>query len=196
MADRTMRPSHADDLAETRAEAFRLLARGVADRRSAFHTPVLASLDAHGAPEARTVVLRGFDGAARTCRLHTDARSAKIPALARDDRAGLHGYEAGGRVQIRLSGRVTIHATDAVAEAAWAATRDFSRLIYGIEPAPGTPVPAPPAAPTEAPDARDNFRVLVLHFDRLEWLWLAAEGHRRALFRWTPTSESATWLVP
>lgn len=186
--------SHSLD--DTLAEAFRLLARGVADRRHAFHTPALASLAPDGAPEARTVVLRGFDAPGRCCRLHTDARSGKIAGIARDGRAGLLFYDAGAKIQIRLAGRVTMHADDAVADAAWQATRDFSRLIYAIQPAPGTPVPAPPPAPVEDTGARVNFRVLRLGFDTLEWLWLAADGHRRARFHWTGAAPSATWLVP
>lgn len=190
------RPAHADDLAAVRAEAFALLARGVADRRSPFHTPTLASIGLDGAPRARTLVLRGFDAPSRTLRLHSDARSDKRAEFARDPRACLHLYDAGHQVQIRLEGQMALHQDDAVADAAWAASRPFSQLCYGIEPAPGTPMAAPPLAPTEPAEGRAHFMALRLTFTRLEWLWLAAFGHRRARFTWSPAGEEATWLVP
>lgn len=184
-------------LAACLAEAFRLLARGVADRRHAFHTPTLATIGPDGAPEARTLVLRGFDAATRMLRLHSDARSGKIAALARDPRCALHLYDAGARLQLRLAGQATVHGGDAVAAAAWNASRDFSRLCYAIEPGPGTPVAAPPPAPDDAAAGAARFRVIMIRFDRLDVLELAAAGHRRAQFDWTRGAEpGATWLVP
>ncbi|MBY0335496.1 MAG: pyridoxamine 5'-phosphate oxidase family protein [Acetobacteraceae bacterium] len=190
------RPAHADDLGEALAEAFRLLARGVADRRSPFHTPALATIGADGAPEARTLVLRGFDPATRTVRLHTDVRAPKWAQLAADPRCALHLYDPGAQVQIRLRCVATRHDADAVAEAAWTASRSFSRLCYAVEPGPATPVPAPAAAPREEANGRAHFGALVLRFDALEWLWLAHGGHRRARFAWGADGLEATWLVP
>lgn len=191
------RPAFADDLAATRAEAFALLARGVADRRSPFHTPTLATIGLDGAPRARTLVLRGFDAATRSLRLHSDARSGKRAELMRDPRACLHLYDPGHQVQIRLEGQASLHRDDTVADAAWEASRPFSRLCYGIAPAPGTPVAEPPPAPAEVGEGRAHFMALRLVFARMEWLWLAAAGHRRARFTWDGAgAEEATWLVP
>jgi pyridoxamine 5'-phosphate oxidase len=188
------RPAFADDLAATRAHAFALLARGVADRRSAFHTPTLATIGADGAPRLRTLVLRAFDAPTRTLRLHTDTRAAKAAELAADPRAALHVYDAQAQIQLRLAGRARLHAADALADAAWDASREFSRMCYAIERPPGTPVPTPPPAPQDAAAGRANFAALTLRFDTLEWLWLDATGHRRARFTFDP--EAATWLVP
>ncbi len=184
-------------LEESLAEAFRLLSRGVADRRHGFHTPTLATIGLDGAPQARTLVLRGFEAATRTLRLHTDARSGKVAELEADPRAQLHLYDAGAKVQLRLSGRAALHGGDAVAEAAWQGSRSFSRLCYAIEPGPGTPVTAPPPAPMDAEAGRPVFRVILLRFDRLEWLHLAASGHTRARFDWGPDdARRSGWLVP
>ncbi len=191
------RPAHADDLDATLAEAFRLLARGVADRRHGFHTPTLGTIGLDGTPALRTVVLRGFDAAARTLRIHTDARSAKVAELAQQPRAALHLYDAGAQVQLRIAGEATIHAADAVAEAAWAGSRSFSRMCYAIEPGPGTPIPQPIAAPLDPEAGRAQFRVVLLHATALEWLWLDSAGHQRARFAWDAAGMcDATWLVP
>jgi pyridoxamine 5'-phosphate oxidase len=191
------RPAHADDLAETLAEAFRLLARGVADRRSPFHTPCLGTVDEAGAPSLRTVVLRGFDAERRCVRIHTDLRSAKAREVARMPAVMLHGYDSGAQVQLRLSGRATLHHDDATADEAWDRSRPFSRLVYAVPAAPGTPCATPPPAPADEAGGRAHFAVMMLRFDRLEWLWLCAGGHRRASFTWTGAgAPSSSWLVP
>jgi len=189
------RPAHADDLEAARAWAFAQWARGVADRRSPFHTPTLATIGGGGAPRLRTLVLRGFDATTRTLRLHTDRRAGKFGEIAADPRVSLHGYDPGQRVQLRLEGHATLHTDDAVAEAGWAASRDFSRMCYAIDPGPGMPVEAPLPAPLDPAAGRPHFAVIRLEFHCMEWLWLAAEGHRRARFTWGE-APSAAWLVP
>lgn len=195
---RPPRPAHADDLGETLAEALRLLGRGVADRRHPFHTPTLATLGLDGAPQARTLVLRGCDPAGRGLRLHTDRRAGKWAELRAEARCALHLYDAGAAIQLRLAGRASLHDADAVADAAWEATRPFSRRCYAVEPAPASPVAAPPPAPRDEAGARENFAAVVFRWHALEWLWLAAEGHRRARFTWPDSADGpeATWLVP
>jgi hypothetical protein len=87
-------PSHADDLTEVLAEAFRLLARCVADRRSAFRTPTIATVGRDGAPRIRTTVLRRFEPAARRLTRHTDRRAAKLTDIAHEPRVAVHVYDA------------------------------------------------------------------------------------------------------
>ncbi|MDB5382816.1 MAG: pyridoxamine 5-phosphate oxidase [Rhodospirillales bacterium] len=189
-------PAFADDLGETLAEAFRLLGVGVADRRSPIHTPSLASIGPDGAPRLRTLVLRGFDPADRTLRLHTDPRSGKAHEISADPRVALHAYDAGTQVQLRLDGTATLHTDDAIADAAWAATPPTARLVYTSTLPPGDPIRTP-ALPAPTSDGRENFAVLLMRFEALEWLWLSADGHRRARFAWDSAGEgSAEWLVP
>jgi hypothetical protein len=94
-------PSHADDLDEVLAEAFRLLARGVAERRSAFRTPTVATVGSDGAPRIPTVVLRRFEPAARRLTLHTDRRAAKLVDIAHQPSVALHVYDARAGRQTR-----------------------------------------------------------------------------------------------
>ncbi|MBR0653743.1 pyridoxamine 5'-phosphate oxidase family protein [Plastoroseomonas arctica] len=190
------RPGFADDLDETLAEAFRLLARGVADRRSPIHTPSLASIGPDGAPRIRTLVLRGFDAPTRTLRVHSDRRSGKAMEIAADPRVAVHAYDAGAQVQLRLGGTATLHAEDAIADAAWATSTDNARLVYTTALPPGAAIPTP-TLPSALSDGREHFAVLVLRFDALEWLWLCADGHRRARFGWDSAGQaSAEWCVP
>ena len=183
-------------LEEARAAAFAALALGVADRRHPFHTPTLATIGPDGGARARTLVLRAFDAESRTVRLHADARSGKVAELLAEPRCALHGYDPAAGTQLRLEGRAAVHGADEVAVAAWAGSREMSRMCYAVEPGPGTPVETPPVAPRDAAAGEVNFRVILLRFVLLEWLDLDARGHRRARFDWRGDGMRATWLVP
>lgn len=190
-------PDRTDTLEEALAQAFGLLARGVETSLSPFHTPTLATIGLDGAPALRTVVLRGFDPASRVLRIHTDRRSAKAAELARDGRAALHGYDPDAQVQLRIAGVATLHLDDATADAAWARSRESSRMCYAAEHAPGAPVPAPLAAPQDPEAGRPNFAAVTLKIESLDWLLLARAGHRRARFAWDAAGIlSATWIAP
>ncbi|MBR0679204.1 pyridoxamine 5'-phosphate oxidase [Roseomonas eburnea] len=179
------------------ADAFARLSRGAADSGSPFHTPALATLGLDGAPNLRTVVLRAVDPVARRLRIHTDRRSAKAAEILRDGRAMLHGYDPSALVQIRLSGHATLHLEDDIAEAAWADSRETSRMLYAAGHAPGTPLPAPPQAPSDAEAGRANFAAVTLRIETLDWLLLAPAGHCRARFAWgTDGALAAGWIAP
>jgi hypothetical protein len=193
-------PPWYDDLAGSLAEAWALLVRGAADRRHPFHTPQVATIGEDGAPSLRTVVLRGVEPARRTLRFHTDARSRKARELAADPRIALHAYHPGAKIQLRVSGVATLHRDDAVAAAAWAATRPFSRACYRVAAAPGTEAGDPYAALAETVEGeeagREAFIAVTVSVERIEFLFLAAAGHRRALFDWSAGALAARWLVP
>lgn len=180
-------------------EALRLFARGVVDRRSAFHTPSVVTIDEAGAPAVRTVVLRACDAAARTLTFHTDLRSAKTSHLRARPGIALHVYDAAHRIQVRASGLAAVHAGDDAALAAWHAASPGSRDTYRVGLTPGAAVddPAdvdPLALAVEA--AYAHFGVVRVALTSLEWLHLAAGGHRRARFTWPDGESREEWLVP
>lgn len=198
-------PSHYDDLDGSLAEAFRLLARGAADRRSAMHTPCVASVGLDGGPQLRSMVLRGFEPALRRLRLHTDRRSGKVAEFARLPLAAFHAYDPGAKVQLRADCRVELLNTGPLADAAWSASTRAARVCYRIEPGPGTPIPsgggydwrAAADGAGEAEAGRASFAIVLLTIDRLEWLFLHAAGHRRAEYRWDEAGGlAARWLAP
>lgn len=189
-----------DDIDATLREAFALLTRGAADRRSPCHTPVLATIGLDGRPRARIVVLRGFSPDSLEARVHTDARSDKIAEIERDPRVALGFYDPLAGMQIRLEGLARLHRGDSLAKAAWNNSQAMSRRCYAVEPGPGTRLRAAgdfvlPADDEAAGAGEANFTALVVGVERLEWLHLAASGHRRALFTFAPRTE-ATWLAP
>ena len=194
-------PAFYDDLAATLAEAWRLLKAGVSDRKSAFHVPTLATIGPDGAPSVRTVVLRSADPGRRLLRVHTDVRAAKTAEIEAEPRVAMHFYDPVKKIQLRVAGAAQLHRKDRLANQAWSATRPFSRICYRAESAPGTVIDRPQTDPMDpgigtSEAARGNFAAVSISVHRIEWLYLAAQGHRRARFDWLERGLQATWLAP
>jgi hypothetical protein len=198
-----MRPD--DDLPAILAHAWSLLVRGGADRRSPVHTPVVASVDGDGLPQARVMVLRKANPADATLRFHTDARSPKVAQL--DGRpVAVLAYHAAEQVQLRISGIARIGRSQAEVDALWNQSTLFARRCYLAEQPPGTALPGPssglpawiegqqPTAEQIGP-ARANFAVLWVGVTAIDWLHLANSGHRRALFR-AADGWAGAWVAP
>lgn len=184
-----------DDL---RAAAFSMISGGMADPRSPFRTPTLATVGADGRPRLRTVVLRAFDPAARRVTVHSDVRAAKVAEIGSDPRVGLHVWDDGSQVQIRLDGTAQVRSGPA-ARAEWDKLHPGSRATYRVRPLPGTALADPAEADADRvgeAEAFANFAVIVVDVTGLEWLHLAKDGHRRAAFAWPEGGPEQHWMVP
>lgn len=174
------------------------LAQGAADPGSAWRNLALATTGADGGARVRTVVLRGFDAAARSLEIHTDARSGKMAELRACPLASLHGWDTAARVQLRARGGVRLHCQDDVSAAAWATLRAATRATYRVGLPPGAAIdgPVPPAPELDDNSAYAVFCVVRLDIDEIDMLELGQDGHRRARFTWAGGVRQATWLVP
>ena len=181
------------------ALVWMLLADGVRNRHSAFHTPTLATVSADGTPQARTVVLRAAVREDARLRFNTDARAPKHADMAGNPRVALHVYDAPRKTQVRVSGTVRLSAGEARAAEIWAGMRAMSRECYRQGCAPGTPLDDPEAVPRDALDddtARANFTVADVAVEQIDWLYLRHSGHLRAGFDLTRTPMRAEWRAP
>jgi pyridoxamine 5'-phosphate oxidase len=194
-----------DALSDVFDSAWRLLVRGAADRRSPLHTPVVASV-CDGAPDARVMVLRAADRLGAALRFHTDARSPKCAVLAGRPVAVL-GYHPGEAVQLRLAGHARVLRDGDEVDRIWTQSTPFARRCYLVEAAPGTPLPGPASGlpvwlegqKPEIEDlvpARENFALVMIDIDRIDWLHLAQAGHRRAVFSRAGDAWQGEWRVP
>lgn len=195
----------ADDLDDAFDTAWRLLGRGAVDRRSPMHTPVVASVTADGAPDARVMVLRAADRATARLRFHTDARSPKCAAL--DGRpVAVLAYHPGEAVQMRLAGTARIVREGPEIDAIWTNSTPFARRCYMVEAVPGTPRASagsglPPNVEGRKPElaelvpARANFALVMIDIASIDWLHLAQSGHRRAVFG-AADGWAGQWRVP
>jgi pyridoxine/pyridoxamine 5'-phosphate oxidase len=200
-------PFPLDDLDQAATALWSRVGRAVRDRRSAWHTPVVATTGTDGAPRARVMVLRAADPGAGLFRLHTDSRTDKVAELAAVPRAALLFYDPGAKLQLRVEGAARIETASAAAAAAWAATRPFSRRCYTAPVAPGAAASGPTSGlphafegrePTlaESEAGRPNFAILLVEAERLEFLHLAVTGHRRGRFDRDEAGWKGSWLIP
>lgn len=192
-----------DSLDGSFAHTWQLLSRATADRRSGFRTVQVATVAADG-PRVRTVVLRGVATAERRVRFHTDARSLKAEELLAQPAVEVCAYDAQAKIQLRLRGIAAMHREGPQADAAWAATAPYSRVCYRTPWAPGSLIEAPGAAdpgalerqPADPEAGRAAFVAVTVDVTRLEWLYLAARGHRRAVWHWDGNAWAGQWLAP
>jgi len=182
----------------TASDVWRRLLRGVADRRSPFRTPALATTTPDGDPTVRTVVLRGADLERRTLQFHTDARSPKARDISQSARASWLFYDRKAALQIRASGVTTLAADGPAVDAAWERTTPSGRRTYATAHGPGLPRgnPSEPDLETDDPRVRSIFRLGTTIVDRIDWLWLHHAGHQRALLQWTGGRWHAVWSTP
>jgi pyridoxamine 5'-phosphate oxidase len=201
-------PEYYNDLSLTLIQIQRLLDEGVTNRRAAAHHPVAATIDGSGYPSQRVMILRESNWTQSCLRFHTDLRSEKIMQVTHQPSASVLIYDGPTKLQIRLYGKLSL-GTEEAAQQAWDASTEFARRCYMTQSAPGSaanePMSGLPAwiegkQPTldMLQDARENFAILLFEFDRIDWLYLANNGHRRAKFVRASASGiwEGNWLIP
>ena len=163
------------------------------DRRHPWRTPVLASRDGDGV-DARTVVLREVDVAARRLVVYTDARSPKVAQLRRWPQASLCAWSPQCSWQLRLQVRVAVRDDDEAVAWRWARMKASPAAKDYLSPrAPGSEqADADRDTAETAPGACAHFAVLELAVRAMDWLELHPDGHRRACF----DARGARWRVP
>ncbi|WP_421707207.1 pyridoxamine 5'-phosphate oxidase family protein [Algihabitans sp.] len=202
-------PDEEPDLATVLENCWHLLQRGVGDRRHGFHNPVLGTSTPDEGPDARSVILRGFDSRHRLLRFHSDARSAKVRQIEAQPRVSFLFYDVAEKTQVRVQALATIHGQDSEpATAAWQGTRLFSRRCYLARRAPGSlsemPTSGLPAAVADRSPTREeseaglrNFAVVLCEIRRLDWLYLSHQGHCSARFAWDDAGMlTSNWVQP
>jgi hypothetical protein len=153
-----------------------------------WRTPVLATVSGETA-DARTVVLREVDTAARTLVFFTDSRSPKVSQIAQRPRGTLLAWSARRGWQLRLAVRLRVSTESLETASRWARLK--------LSPAADDYLsPLPPGTPVDRylPDrsSRSHFAVLIAAVDAVDWLELHPDGHRRARF----DAGGARWLQP
>lgn len=171
-----------------------VFARAAVDNRSPYRWPFLATAGASG-PDGRILVLRGFDRPTRCFSLWSDRRSGKFDDLARDARGALLFFDKGRMTQIRVRGPVRVLTEGADWEAAFARASTGPLDDYESPLAPGAPL-ATPAANDDAAEPRDNFALLELRGETVDWLKLSRDGHARATLDWSEGGAGHQWRVP
>ena len=197
--------SYYEDFKEIEKKLWALLTRAVSDRNSEFRTPVFICGDKNNL-DGRVVVLRKADEQNLTLQFHSDIRSTKIGTIKKNSNSSLLFYGKKEKIQLRMNVESKLHYNDEITKKSWDKTGHISRKCYLVTNGPGTKSEKPTSGLDNKFDNFDftkeeseagykNFCVIKCKIKSIEWLYLAAKGHRRALIEFQ-RSKKFSWLVP
>jgi pyridoxamine 5'-phosphate oxidase len=154
-----------------------------------WRTMALATIEDEVA-QARTVVLRELDGAARELVFFTDARSPKVAQIQARPVGTLLCWSSRISWQLRLSVHLEVQTAGLKVSSRWARLKLSPAAQDYLSPLP----PGSPVAERYAPEraSRSHFAVVSARVLSIDWMELHADGHRRAHFG----PDGAHWLQP
>jgi 3-hydroxyisobutyrate dehydrogenase len=191
-------------LTDLEKDTWNRLVNGAVKSRDAFHTPCVAT-QCNGDINLRTVVLRKALPEIKELRFHTDTRSKKWKELTLNPSISALFYDAADRIQIRVKGRAELQVKNDITAAAWQKTSLSSRRCYltNFDPSSFTQNPTSGLPEhieqenftiEESEMGYQNFGIVTIQVQNIDWLWLHHAGHRRAYFDYV--SGSFSWMIP
>ena len=199
-----MQPAYYEDLEEIQNKYWSMLEDAVTNRSSPFRIPVFMCSN-NDEIDGRIVVLRKSDRQNNLLQFHTDLRSPKVDILNNNNKASLLFYDKEEKIQLRVKVECEINNQNSVTEASWKKTQHISRRCYLTDSPPGTTSENPTSGMIskledfdytmeQSEEGYKNFTVIKCKIKSIEWLYLAAKGHRRAKFDLENAKDE--WLVP
>ena len=200
------KPDYYNDLDKIYSKIWDLLISGLKNRNAPFHIPVFICGNKNK-PDGRIVVLRGVDKKEKKIWFHSDIRSNKIKILKSNSEAALLFYDKSEKIQLRICGNAKINYKNDISKKSWDKTAHLSRQCYLGDVPPGSDSLNPSSGLTSDVDnlkytieeseiGYENFCVIETYIKSIEWLYLAAKGHRRAYFSLKNNSLEKKWLIP
>ena len=200
------KPDYYNDLEKVYTKIWELLESGLKRRDVPFHIPTFICGDKKKF-DGRIVVLRGIDKEEKKIWFHSDIRSNKIKILKSNSKSNLLFYDKSEKIQLRITGQAKINHLNDITKKAWKNTVHMSRQCYLGNKAPGSNAKIPTSGLDEKIDnlkytleesevGYKNFCVIETYIKSIEWLYLAAKGHRRAYFNLNKKQLEKKWLIP
>ena len=199
-----MQPAYYEDFKEIKKKIWSMLENAVTDRSSPFRIPVFICGDQSDL-DGRIVVLRKADNKKNLVQFHSDIRSDKIEKLKKNSKAAMLFYDKEEKIQVRLKIECIVNHNNNVTKESWSKTQHISRKCYLVDNGPGTESDNPTSGlkpeldnfeftMEQSEEGYKNFTVIQCKIKSIEWLYLAAKGHRRARFDLENNKEN--WLGP
>ena len=199
-----MQPAYYEDFVEIKKKIWLMLDDAVKNRGSQFRIPTFICGNGDNL-DGRIVVLRWSDRSNNLVQFHSDIRSDKIEILKKNPNAAMLFYDKEEKIQVRLKVNCVINHKNEITKTSWDKTQHISRKCYLVDKGPGTVSNVPTSGLKPELDNFDytkeqseagykNFTVIQCKIKSIEWLYLAAKGHRRARFDLENSNDS--WLVP
>lgn len=191
-------------LTDLEKDTWNRLVNGAVKSRDPLHTPCVATHSGNDI-SLRTVVLRKAIAETKELRFHTDTRSKKWQELVINPSISALFYDAADRIQIRVKGRAELQFNNDIIAAAWLKTSLSSRRCYltNFDPSSFTDNPTSGLPDhieqenftlEESEMGYQNFGIVVIQVQNIDWLWLHHAGHRRAYFDYV--SGTFSWMIP
>ncbi len=190
---------------EIKKKIWDLLFDAVKNRSSEFRTPVFICGNEKDL-DGRVVVLRKVDDHNNFIQYHSDIRSTKINKIKANPNCSILFYGKEEKIQLRIKAKCEVNYDNDITKESWEKTGHISRKCYLVTNGPGTESDKPTSGldikfdnfnftKEESEAGYKNFCVIKCKIESIEWLYLAAKGHRRALIDFNG-SKKFTWLVP
>ena len=199
-----MQPAYYEDLLEIKNKIWSMLDNAIKDRSSPFRIPVFVCGNQDNF-DGRIVVLRKSDRSNNLIQYHSDIRSDKIIQLKVNKNASMLFYDKEEKIQVRLKVLCSVNHNNDITKESWLKTGHMSRKCYLVDNGPGSESEKPTSGlkpdldnfeftMEQSEAGYKNFTVIQCKIKSIEWLYLAAKGHRRAKFDLETNKD--TWLVP
>ena len=199
-----MQPAYYEDFNEIKKKIWLMIDDAITNRNSQFRIPTFICGDQSNF-DGRIVVLRKLDKKNNTIQFHSDIRSDKIEKLKKNPKAAMLFYDKEEKIQVRLKVKCLVNHNNDIAKESWSKTQHISRKCYLVDNGPGTESDNPTSGLKpeldnfkftieQSEEGYKNFTVIQCKVKSIEWLYLAAKGHRRARFDLETNKD--TWLVP
>ncbi len=197
--------SYYESFQEIEKKIWLMLSDAVTNRNSSFRIPVFIC-GSQSDFDGRIVVLRKSDQLSNFLQYHSDIRSDKIAKLRKNKNAAMLFYDKEEKIQARIKVDCIINHDNDITKESWSKTQHISRKCYLVDSGPGTKSSAPTSGlkpeldnfeftKEQSEAGYKNFTVIQCKIKSIEWLYLAAKGHRRAILDYSG-GEKYTWLVP
>ena len=199
-----MQPAYYENFSEIIKKIWLMLDDAITNRGSQFRIPTFICGNQSDF-DGRIVVLRKSDQKNNIVQFHSDIRSDKIDKLKKNPKAAMLFYDKEEKIQVRLKIECTINHNNDVTKESWSKTQHISRKCYLVDNGPGSESDTPTSGlkpeldnfeftMEQSEKGYKNFTVIQCKIKSMEWLYLAAKGHRRARFEIDNNKEY--WLVP
>ena len=185
------------DLDKGELKIWDLLAQGVVNKKSKFHTPTLSTINGNMI-NSRTIILRKVDNKKKMLFFYSDSRSRKVLNIKQNNNVTVHLYEPRFKLQVQLYGHAKIENNSENTKNIWSNLNSFSKKNYLSALSPGEKINSLDNLKynTDYEEAFYNFSLIYFKVSKLECLQLSDIKNIRVEFVYTESSNKKYYMVP
>ena len=185
------------DLNKGESKIWDLLAQGVVNKKSKFHTPTLSTINGNEI-NSRTIILRKVDNKTKMLFFYSDSRSRKVLNIKQNNNVTVHLYEPRFKLQVQLYGNANIENKTKKTKDIWSSLRNFSKKNYLSVLSPGEKINNLDDIKynVDNEEAFYNFSLINFKVSKLECLQLSDIKNIRVEFVYSESSDKKYYMVP